>query len=496
MGAGASVGVGAAFAAANEAELLPVVAAICQDRQKLRMLLKLLAQSLYDAGDNQTLENLMADRAREVAYEDRLRILFEECDVDNNGEMSLEELKEVMSRDRDIARAFGMPEILHVADDAGVAKLFQEMDTDDSGQISWEEFYKLMLSRRNIDPHAIRRRSSMLIQTEIQTRTTGLMRQRSPTSAALELVPGVDVRSRRIDYWELDQQAENSIVVQTLQELGVSTEIAVSSRVLSNFVNGIKGNYRDVPYHNFQHGMAVLHLTFMLVTMAGVNRGLTSIDLFALAVSALCHDCDHRGRNAAFEIQTLSELALRYNDRSPLENHHCAITFEVALEGGMDGENNIFRDLGTEAFHRVRQRMVAAILGTDMKFHSNHVKKIAHMKSTEDVHEDREFTLELFLHMADIGSSMTDLDISERWVGRLSEEFTAQAKEEERLGLPITPIMAGLDDPKVVAKSQVGFLDFVVFPLATPVFSIYSQLEELKKNLVDSRDSYKQKASV
>lgn len=32
---------------------------------------------------------------------------------------------------------------------------------------------------------------------------------------------------------------------------------------------------------------------------------------------------------AAFQINARTELALRYNDISPLENHHCAVAFEI-----------------------------------------------------------------------------------------------------------------------------------------------------------------------
>lgn len=33
-----------------------------------------------------------------------------------------------------------------------------------------------------------------------------------------------------------------------------------------------------------------------------------------------------------FQINARTELALRYNDISPLENHHCAVAFEILEE--------------------------------------------------------------------------------------------------------------------------------------------------------------------
>jgi high affinity cGMP-specific 3',5'-cyclic phosphodiesterase 9 len=38
------------------------------------------------------------------------------------------------------------------------------------------------------------------------------------------------------------------------------------------------------------------------------------------------HDLDHPGVNNAFQMNALTNLALAYNDMSPLENHHCGTT--------------------------------------------------------------------------------------------------------------------------------------------------------------------------
>lgn len=45
-----------------------------------------------------------------------------------------------------------------------------------------------------------------------------------------------------------------------------------------------------------------------------------------------------RDRCSSVQINARTELALRYNDISPLENHHCAVAFEI-LEKVKQGEN-------------------------------------------------------------------------------------------------------------------------------------------------------------
>jgi len=66
------------------------------------------------------------------------------------------------------------------------------------------------------------------------------------------------------------------------------------------------------------------------------------------------------------QINARTELALRYNDISPLENHHCSVAFRV-LE---DNDCNIFRTLSPEMFRQVREGVIRCILATDMARHN------------------------------------------------------------------------------------------------------------------------------
>ena len=52
-------------------------------------------------------------------------------------------------------------------------------------------------------------------------------------------------------------------------------------------------------------------------------------DKFAILVSASVHDVGHPGHNNGYEIQTESELAITYNDRSVLENFHIAFAWRL-----------------------------------------------------------------------------------------------------------------------------------------------------------------------
>ena len=56
---------------------------------------------------------------------------------------------------------------------------------------------------------------------------------------------------------------------------------------------------------------------------------MNNLQLFALIFGALCHDVSHRGRTNIFEINSLSNLAIRYHDKSVLEQHHAATAIKL-----------------------------------------------------------------------------------------------------------------------------------------------------------------------
>lgn len=51
-----------------------------------------------------------------------------------------------------------------------------------------------------------------------------------------------------------------------------------------------------------------------------------------------------------YQINARTDLAIRYNDISPLENHHCAVAFKIFS----NPETNIFGNLDSLTFKRIR----------------------------------------------------------------------------------------------------------------------------------------------
>ena len=85
-----------------------------------------------------------------------------------------------------------------------------------------------------------------------------------------------------------------------------------------------------------------------------LHSKLEAMDLLVLLTSAICHDLDHPGYNNSYQINARTVLALRYNDISPLENHHCAVAFEIFKAKDTD----LFGHFSREQFKALRDGMI------------------------------------------------------------------------------------------------------------------------------------------
>ena len=80
-------------------------------------------------------------------------------------------------------------------------------------------------------------------------------------------------------------------------------------------------------------------------------------------LSAIIHDFGHKGVNNDYLIKTQDMLALRYNDRSPMENHHVSATWLLLKEERF----NFLRKMPQKAVDVLRKQVIDMVLATDMK---------------------------------------------------------------------------------------------------------------------------------
>ncbi|KAF5827146.1 hypothetical protein DUNSADRAFT_1247 [Dunaliella salina] len=77
------------------------------------------------------------------------------------------------------------------------------------------------------------------------------------------------------------------------------------------------------------------------------------------------HDYEHMGCTNDFLINKCDDLAVRYNDRAPLENHHLAAAFLLLKQPSY----NFLSSMPKPSFDRLRKLVIELVLATDMKQH-------------------------------------------------------------------------------------------------------------------------------
>ena len=126
----------------------------------------------------------------------------------------------------------------------------------------------------------------------------------------------------RLLQWSLDFFGPNSneksrLISCMLHDMKLTSIFNIPLDALNEFINQMRELYnkRNNSFHNFDHGISVMHATYYLLKKIN-NHKFSPIINLGLLVAALCHDVDHTGKTNAFEINKGSELALTYHDRA------------------------------------------------------------------------------------------------------------------------------------------------------------------------------------
>ena len=119
-----------------------------------------------------------------------------------------------------------------------------------------------------------------------------------------------------------------------LNQYGCCHKYKIPPSLLETLLGHLEVGYHrnGNPYHNNLHATDVLQTTHWLISQTGVKDRLSDLEIFALLFSAIIHDYQHTGTTNNFHIQSNSSLAIMYNDRSVLENHHVAAFFRCATD--------------------------------------------------------------------------------------------------------------------------------------------------------------------
>ena len=302
---------------------------------------------------------------------------------------------------------------------------------------------------------------------------------RGPGEATLwvdKLIAGDEMAAclARVGEWDFDLfdfEAKSggtpvtAMVIHLIRLNGLEDTLGLNVSNIVRFVSKIEAGYKkrdEVPFHNMSHAADVVQGTAFFLAQAKIKEHITPLDVYALILAAAMHDHNHPGVNNAFLVNTRDDLAVLYNDASVLEMYHLASSWRLLLAKDCD----VFDSLSPEQYAEVRQTIVHVILGTDMKYHFDHLTKFktragAGAFDSPD-RKDVRLLLAMCLHSADVSNPAKPWNLSVEWSARVMDEFFRQGDSEMDRGLPVSPFM---DRSKTnMAQCQIGFINILIKP--------------------------------
>jgi hypothetical protein len=255
---------------------------------------------------------------------------------------------------------------------------------------------------------------------------------------------------------------------------------------LTRFIACVCENYKKNHFHNFQHAVNVLQMTYLLLHKTGIIKKLDPPNVLACLISALSHDVDHPGNTNSYEINSMSKYAKLYNDISVLENHHCALTFELMDQSGL---TNCFKD---NNFREIRKTIISCILGTDMSKHSDNLNNFNSINfDNESFSSEEQIIISTgIVHFADLSNPIKQFDICFEWSKRISSEFYEQTLKEEIEGLTSLSFMK-VHDTRSISLNEITFITNISIPTWKIFVSKFENMSFIIDNLNFTLDKWK-----
>jgi len=335
---------------------------------------------------------------------------------------------------------------------------------------------------------------------------------REPRSAANSLPISIVDALQTPNFNTLDLSKEHKI--STAVYLMVDVAGAASAWARNNipeahiwaFTRKVESEYHANPFHNFAHAIDVEYGVYRYMCLIDAERFLSQTMQFSLLVAAIGHDIGHTGVNNPFLVETSHELAVRYNDRSPLENMHCARLFQVMT--ALD--TNLFVNIERDLYKELRKGIIHAILHTDVTKHNEMIKDLGMLyqmnsQSFDDLKPENAIKSSseiglisgMLLHGADVSNPIKPWEVCARLARLCMDEFFAQGDMEKKAGIPVQ--MLNDRDKVNTPNAQIGFIEFFIAPMVTEMVHLFPPLhclaEFLGQNIQNWSDIWQQEAA-
>ena len=260
------------------------------------------------------------------------------------------------------------------------------------------------------------------------------------------------------------------------------------------------------PYHNLFHATEVVQNIYIYLSKSKKNLPLlftdtyvkeneelefisnikyNDLDIFALIISAACHDFKHTGRDNNFY--------LTYKDKVPfskiLKDYEYKLEYYHFAEAKKLIESmDLLESLNKYQKERFYKIMKLVIYGTDNSLNKKHAEDMILYKeiiksndiklNNQTMDDIKLMIFDCFLHGADISGSTKNFDYFITWADKVLIEFCEQSKEVHSLDETKQINCVGNDDKKF-RENELSFFDNVVNIFFEPFCEVFEYLNYL-----------------
>nr|XP_034971256.1 cGMP-dependent 3',5'-cyclic phosphodiesterase [Zootoca vivipara] len=277
-------------------------------------------------------------------------------------------------------------------------------------------------------------------------------------------------------------------ILSMLQDMNFISSYKINRQTLVRFCLMVKKGYRDPPYHNWTHAFSVSHFCYLLYKNLELVNYLEDIEIFALFISCMCHDLDHRGTNNSFQVASKSVLAALYSSEgSVMERHHFAQAIAILNTHGC----NIFDHFSRKDYQRMLDLMRDIILATDLAHHLRIFKdlqKMAEVGYDPKNKQHHSLLLCLLMTSCDLSDQTKGWKTTRKIAELIYKEFFSQGDLEKAMG---NRPMEMMDREKAyIPELQISFMEHIAMPIYKVLNDLFPKSAELYERVASNREHW------
>nr|XP_051707168.1 cGMP-dependent 3',5'-cyclic phosphodiesterase isoform X2 [Oryctolagus cuniculus] len=286
----------------------------------------------------------------------------------------------------------------------------------------------------------------------------------------------------------LPEDDTSMAILSMLQDMNFINNYKIDCPTLARFCLMVKKGYRDPPYHNWMHAFSVSHFCYLLYKNLELTNYLEDIEIFALFISCMCHDLDHRGTNNSFQVASKSVLAALYSSEgSVMERHHFAQAIAILNTHGC----NIFDHFSRKDYQRMLDLMRDIILATDLAHHLRIFKdlqKMAEVGYDRTNKQHHRLLLCLLMTSCDLSDQTKGWKTTRKIAELIYKEFFSQGDLEKAMG---NRPMEMMDREKAyIPELQISFMEHIAMPIYKLLQDLFPKAAELYERVASNREHW------